>query len=183
MSKNSDSVKKWRKNTKDRIIDVMGGGCCVCGYNKSQRSLALHHLDPDEKELSFASLRASPMCWDSIVAELRKCVLVCSNCHGEIHDNITKIPTDAPKFNENYANYREVLKVSKYIKCPVCDDYMSPDHKTCSRRCAAKQTGKVNWDEINLAVLLQTKSYTVIADELGISDASVHKRAKKIGLK
>ena len=34
-----------------------------------------------------------------------------------------------------------------------------------------------------LEVELKTKSYVQIADELGVSDASVHKRAKKLGLK
>lgn len=183
MSMNSERVKQWRKNTKDRIINAMGNGCCICGYNKSHRSLTLHHIDPSKKELTFAALRATPTSWNVIVTELRKCVLVCSNCHGEIHDNITEIPADAARFNENYATYKDVLIVSKTKKCPVCDADMSPDHKTCSRRCAATQTGKVNWNEINLAELLHNKSYLAIANELGISDAAVHKRAKKLGLK
>jgi hypothetical protein len=56
MSKNSDHVKRWRENTKDRIIESMGGGCCVCGYNITHRSLALHHINPMDKKYHWVQL-------------------------------------------------------------------------------------------------------------------------------
>lgn len=183
MSKNSDHVKKWRKNTKDRIIQAMGGSCCICGYNKTHRSMALHHIDPTQKELSFGALRASPKNWDSIVCELRKCVLVCNNCHGEIHDNITQLPQPIPVFDEQFANYRDILRASKTINCPVCGEPMPSKNKTCSLICSGKLHRRFDWDSIDLAELLKTKSYLAIADELGVSDGAVHKRARKLGLK
>ena len=60
-------------------------GCAICGYNKCARSLDFHHVNPQNKKfnLSMANLHKK----DSLVAEeLNKCILVCRNCHGEIHE-------------------------------------------------------------------------------------------------
>ena len=78
MSKKSESIKRWRKNTKDRIITAMGSSCVCCGYKKCTAALELHHLDKLEKELSFGNIRASIRSWIKIVEELRKCVLIWS---------------------------------------------------------------------------------------------------------
>lgn len=108
MSKQSDRVKRWRKRCKERIITAMGGSCCICKYNKCQSSLALHHLDPKKKDFRFGGIRANPKSWDKIVDELRKCVLVCHNCHNEIHEGMTKVPLNAPKFNEEWKDYSKI---------------------------------------------------------------------------
>ncbi len=68
-----------------------GGGCCqLCGYNRCSRALSFHHKDPKEKDFGL-SVRGLTRSWEKIQAELDKCVLVCANCHMEIHDGIRKI--------------------------------------------------------------------------------------------
>lgn len=105
MSKQSEKVKRWRKRCKERIIEAMGGSCCCCGYNKCMWALALHHLNPDEKEMTLSSIRANPKNWNIIVKELRKCILVCHNCHSEIHAGERLIPDNVYKFNESFIEY------------------------------------------------------------------------------
>jgi 5-methylcytosine-specific restriction endonuclease McrA len=53
MSYSSEKVKKWRKNTKDRMVAAMGGCCQICGYSKSTNALEFHHIDPTVKEKGF----------------------------------------------------------------------------------------------------------------------------------
>ena len=77
----SQYVKEWRKKTKLRIIKAMGGKCQICDYDRCPEAFDLHHLDPSTKEMTFSSIRANPKAWITIVKELRKCVLLCSNCH------------------------------------------------------------------------------------------------------
>ena len=183
MSKQSDRVKKWRKNCKERIIEAMGGKCCLCGYNKCSTSLALHHLDPSKKDIGFGAIRANPTNWNNIVKELRKCVLVCHNCHGEIHTTISFVPRNAPKFNEDFVDYRKLEGKEYFEPCPICEQPKRKELITCSKECAAKNRYKVDWTSINLIDELKTKTIVALAEELGCSDGAIHKRLRKLGLK
>lgn len=184
MSKQSEAVKLWRKHCKERIIIAMGGSCCLCGYNKCQSALALHHLNPEEKDFSFGAIRANPKNWNSLVEELRKCVLVCHVCHSEIHEGLTIVPASAPRFNESFANYKNLEKSEKLLTpCPVCGK-LKPEHLiNCSLECAGKANRKVDWDNVDLLKELETKSVLKLAEELGCSDGAIHKRMRKLGLK
>lgn len=97
--------KKLRRETKILIIEAMGGACVCCGYKECAAALALHHLNPEEKDFNLKSVRRTKKSWPSIVEELRKCVLVCSNCHAEIHAGIKKVSKRAKKFNEKFAEF------------------------------------------------------------------------------
>jgi len=183
MSKNSDKVKLWRKNCKDRIVQAFGGSCCVCGYNRCHAALALHHLDPTQKDFTFGSIRANPKNWKDLVKELRKCVLVCNNCHCEIHANYINVPDNAPIFNEIFADYIEVQRNAKLTPCPVCNKLKSAHLINCSSECAGRSQRKVDWDSIDLKEEIKTKTVIKISEELNCSDAAVHKRLRKLGLK
>ena len=181
MSYNSEKVKRWRTNLKSKIVEGMGGKCCICGYDKCHSALALHHLDPSKKDFQLSKVRASPKKWSAIVNEIKKCILVCHNCHSEIHEGITKIPKSIPKFKE--ISYDDLKNNDSFDNCPVCGNKKPKHYKTCSRKCSAKLQFKVDWDSVNLKKELKTKSYEQIAKELGCSGGAVHKRAKKLGLK
>lgn len=66
---------------KQQIIDIIGG-CQMCGYDKLQRNLSFHHLRDKEFGINVRAFQHTP---DKILDEIRKCILVCHNCHGEIH--------------------------------------------------------------------------------------------------
>lgn len=81
----AQKVKDWRNRWKSRILTAFGGKCSGCGYDVCTQALQLHHLDPKLKEISFNFLRAQPKAALSLINELKGCVLVCANCHTEIH--------------------------------------------------------------------------------------------------
>lgn len=91
MSKGSERVIKWRRRAKHKMIEAMGGCCKLCGYDKCQDAMDFHHIDPNEKEFSFSSVRASPKSLLSLINELKKCVLLCSRCHREVHAGMAKV--------------------------------------------------------------------------------------------
>lgn len=76
-----------RKDAKQKLVTLFGGKCNICGYDKSLSALQFHHLDPLSKEFLVKDA-----CWNFEKAkkEAEKCVLVCSNCHFEIHENLRK---------------------------------------------------------------------------------------------
>jgi len=48
-----------------------------------------HHLDPKEKDFNPSRLKKYSFD-DRVKCELDKCILVCSNCHREIHHEINQ---------------------------------------------------------------------------------------------
>lgn len=80
-----DRQKEWKR----KAIEYKGGKCCVCGYIKCDAALEFHHLDPKEKEFRLSAGRLRK--FESSKAELDKCILVCANCHREIHGNLIQL--------------------------------------------------------------------------------------------
>lgn len=78
-------VKKKRRETKRRAVEYLGGKCRECGYNKCLRALEFHHLE--DKEFAI-SAKGHTRSWERPVKELDKCVLLCANCHAELHDAV-----------------------------------------------------------------------------------------------
>jgi hypothetical protein len=186
MSKQSERVISWRNRTKERIIQSFNGSCGICGYKKCQRSLDLHHVDSNEKDFSLSSIRARPKSWIAIVKELRKCVLLCKNCHGEIHDGITKLPDTVSRFDEAFSDYKKLLEEDRKKKyntpCPVCGIEKFHKQKTCSYECSAKMTGKYEWEKYDLKKLYidDKLSMSKISKLVGCSDVAVKKRMLKL---
>lgn len=63
-----------------------GGKCEKCGYDKCQRALEFHHLDPNVKDFGISSILTKSFA--SLVEESDKCILLCSNCHAEEHQRL-----------------------------------------------------------------------------------------------
>lgn len=182
MSNSSQAVKNWRKNTKKRLLLAMGNECVVCGYSKCENALEFHHLYPEEKSFGLGSVKATPKKWISLVEEVKKCVILCSNCHKEYHAGLIQIPKEIPQFNKDLENYIELKKEEKYDKCPICNNKKLKRLTTCSQKCAKKKISKLNWDEIDLEELYKKNSILGIGKILGVSDNAVRKHLKKRGL-
>lgn len=88
-------VGNQRRRNKKRLIDFHGGCCIICGYNKCARALEFHHIDPSEKTFTIASKGRNN--FEHMKEESKKCALVCSNCHQEIEDGITVLPSFSSK--------------------------------------------------------------------------------------
>ncbi len=81
------AVARRRKTLRLRAVIYKGGKCIFCGYNRCMAALDFHHLDPTQKEFGI-SMDGITRSWIRVQLELDKCVLVCSNCHREIHAGI-----------------------------------------------------------------------------------------------
>lgn len=80
---NIETTIEHRRKLKRMAIEYKGGKCQICNYDKSIYALDFHHLDKNQKDFSIANKSYS---WERIKSELDKCILVCSNCHREIHE-------------------------------------------------------------------------------------------------
>ena len=133
-----------RKNLKKRAIALFGGKCVLCGYDKCVEALEFHHLDPEQKDISISSMYASPQSWQKVVSELKKCALLCANCHREVHYNKISIEhRDYIILDE--VDYR-LTESDNYHKC-VCGNVIRKSDKHCSLSCRARNKQLYNWEE------------------------------------
>lgn len=82
------SVKEWLKKTKLKLINHRGGKCVICGYSKYIGALQFHHVNPSEKSFTISGKTKA---FSSLLAESEKCVILCANCHAEVHGGFSKI--------------------------------------------------------------------------------------------
>lgn len=75
-------------------IEYKGGKCSVCGYKKYVGALEFHHLDEKNKKFDL-STKGITRSWAKTKAELEKCVLVCANCHREIHGGLVQLSDES----------------------------------------------------------------------------------------
>lgn len=73
------------REVRKKLIDYKGGKCAVCSYNKCDSSLAFHHLDESLKEFNIDARVCNGYSYDRLIKEADKCLLLCHNCHMELH--------------------------------------------------------------------------------------------------
>lgn len=141
-------IKQHRRNKKILAILYKGGACSKCNYNKCFSALDFHHTDPAEKDFTIST--NINMSWETIKSELDKCILVCSNCHREIHSDWENIEIESFKTKEEI---HSSLKSSKI---------------------------QINWpaDE-ELRKLVWETPRSKLAIQLGVSDRAIAKRCSK----
>lgn len=85
--KNHAAINKARRiKRKFQLVTKNGGACKLCGYSKNLSSLAFHHKQDHLKEVELHGSALAGNKLENIFAEAKKCILICHNCHGEIHN-------------------------------------------------------------------------------------------------
>lgn len=87
------AVHKRRKRIRAKALQMKGNACEVCGYHRCSAALDFHHRDPQSKEFGI-SAHGLTRAWKKVEAEIAKCILLCANCHREVHSGITQLPEE-----------------------------------------------------------------------------------------
>lgn len=58
-------------------------GCKFCGYSDCGEALVFHHINPEDKK--FALSNCCNKSFADLKVEVRKCIILCANCHQELH--------------------------------------------------------------------------------------------------
>jgi len=71
-----------RYKERRKLIDAIkvSRGCIDCGYSAYPAALQFDHLDVSKKSFKIAA--GLMRNWDSLLAEIAKCVVRCANCHA-----------------------------------------------------------------------------------------------------
>ena len=119
MKTKSEIITQFRQKRKRDLITLYGGKCSLCGYNKSIKALEFHHIKPQDKKYALGTGNCHKLQDD--LTEAKKCLLVCANCHREIHDGFYN---DAPfqsldRFTEIYYRWYSELAQNKRAFAPL----------------------------------------------------------------
>lgn len=174
---NYDNVKNSRTRLKERLVYVAGGKCQCCGYNKCISALEFHHINPSEKDFTIG--QNTNKAWDLVKKEIKKCLLVCANCHREIHANVLDISNLKPVYDEDKANTIDKqlneLKIKKAFYCKTCGEIVGHGSEYCPK-CAnilRRKVERPSRDE--LKNLIRECSFTELARRFGVSDRAIAK--------
>jgi predicted nucleic acid-binding Zn ribbon protein len=162
------------------MIEYKGGKCERCGYNKNMAALEFHHVNPEEKEFPLDARRLSNTHIDRLKKEVDKCMLLCANCHREIH-HPDMSDDKIEKLIENYhsKSIKVFNKKRKTLTCPVCGkefDYVqkkifcSPECREAAKKYPDKEEVRQKYQEL--------KSQQKVADYYGLTRRIIRRLLK-----
>lgn len=82
---NYEKQKERAISRKYELVESKGGKCEICGYDKNYAAFDFHHINPKEKSFKLDSRVISNTNIIKLKKEVEKCMLLCANCHREIH--------------------------------------------------------------------------------------------------
>lgn len=90
----SSYMKEQYQRKKETVNKIKENQCCAkCGDSRGY-VLDFHHVDPSIKENTIARMTSNNYRLDKTLDEIKKCIVLCANCHREFHylenqDNMT----------------------------------------------------------------------------------------------
>ena len=170
------NITKFYQNKKQKIVYVMGGKCALCGYDKNIQALEMHHINPEEKSFTFSNTNKYHT-WEETFQEMKKCILLCANCHREVH-----YPVEQDNFNNLQSSYNE-LKAQEVLQefqkkeyfCIDCNKKISYRATRC-QKCAEKHNRLVERptrEEFKKEI--RTESFSALGKKYGVSDNAIRK--------
>lgn len=201
----SEYTQRRRYNLKEELVKYKGGKCEICGYNKCYAALEFHHKDPNEKDFGLAS-KGYTRNIEECKKEVDKCILVCANCHREIHDEINKknifgnVQTYEEKIinDMSYTRYnRKRSKISidkEYVLSLINENYTQKEISKilniswATLKRFLKENGISTMkhipdsdNQLMIKLMKEHENYTKVGEIMGLADNTIKKRFYKLG--
>lgn len=93
--KKSCQSRQTRRNKRRRWLEQYKSDkkCALCPENYGP-CLDFHHKDPKTKKYSVSYMITSQFTIEQIQEEIKKCVLLCANCHRKLENGHTRLPPE-----------------------------------------------------------------------------------------
>ncbi len=161
-----------QRRKKFDVVNYFGGKCQICGYSKYIGALHFHHVNNDGAKRPHPTYVVMRWSFDRAVEELKDCILICANCHSEIHSNDKSMDYE-----------RLVMPLSGVeLICKQCGKVFSTKNKEqecCSYRCAQLLSRKVvRPDQETLKKEVEELGYCAVGRKYGVSDNAIRKWLK-----
>lgn len=176
-----EKQKERALSRKMELIELRGGKCEMCGYAKNISALEFHHLNPDDKCFQLDSRHLSNTNKSKILEEVNKCILVCANCHRELHNPELNMGNMMKTLNE-VKTKNSIYSKSKIGVCEQCGNkfkYVS-GKRFCSKECRDKNFySKYPSCEELFEKYSELKSWEKVAKHFGLTRKIVQGIRKK----
>ena len=166
----STEVKKAQRRKKLYAVKMMGGKCQICGYDRCINALEFHHPNEDKAyRPTYVIMRWS---WDKAKEEIKKCMLLCANCHREIHYK----EIDTARKSKQLPLLEKTCK-----KCGKGFTTKRVEAQYCSLICSHDDTHRCErpTKEVLYELLSSGERWRTIGKRYGVSDNAVKKWARK----
>jgi hypothetical protein len=171
----------FRIRIKQELIAYKGNKCEICGFCKPiPRAYDFHHRDPKNKDFNISQW--TKLNTKLLFKEVDKCMLVCRNCHAELHDD----PDLRQSANEVHAKW--LASRNREKECPKCHIKFKPRNKRkkycyeCGTRENLRKV-KNRPNKYELELLIKQMSWCAIGRKYDVSDSAVRKWARQMGIK
>lgn len=166
------SYRQFIRSMKRKLefIEYKGGCCEMCGYKKNVSALDFHHIDPTTKSFNIDARILANSNYEMVKNEVDKCMLLCANCHREVHNE----NTDFVELKKFISNEKSILHEKKEVKyCKKCGKKLLHDNttnlcRTCLIQERRKEKNYPSIDELN-SKYAELKSWQKVADYFGIT--------------
>ena len=182
MSRGID-VSNSRRQRKLNLIQILGGKCQICGFDEFPDALEFHHENPNEKEYGLSSGNCHSLEQDLI--EIKKCFLLCANCHRGVHGGYYNNP-ETHIFNNELAQQliserdeRNIIHPNHCIDCGCEIDRHAIRCVECNRK--NRQTCE-RPDRHTLKQMIRAIPFTQIGEQFGVKDNSIRKWCDSMNL-
>lgn len=192
-SDSSKAVSSFIKRRKLQLISIFDSKCCICGFDKYPSALEFHHINPEEKEFGI-TVDTTTKALDKQIEELKKCILVCSNCHRGIHSGNVKIPDNYQQFfnkeianklleetyNKRHSTTKQVINDDKIIilpkyTCKFCGKPVSKGRNCCPDCLHYNQRKIERPNREELKFLIRNFSFEELGRRYCVSGNSIRK--------
>ena len=182
--KNPNDYRKQKERALKRkieLIEYKGGKCIKCGYDKNISALDFHHIDKETKEFELDARKLSNTHINKLKEEVEKCVLLCANCHRELHHphlDKNNIPNLLNEYVTNNIKVQQNKK--KQSICPFCKqnfDYVK-GKIYCSKECRENNKNYPTFEEC-LEKYNELKSWEKVAQYFNLTRKIINRIVKK----
>lgn len=200
MSTNSNSVSRCRRRMKVRAVIYLGGVCSQCGYSECMDAMDFHHRDPSQKDFQIGA-NGIYRRFELLKPELDKCLLLCSNCHRELHSKLRGEIDDSIRVGgrknvpwptvedltlwmqtEPLVHIAKRLKVAQITVRNWCKVLGVPLRGTSVQPKRGRTTNPLWPSAEDLRRMVWERPVMHLARDIGVSDSAVKKHCRRAGV-